>query len=78
MADTEVPLRSGKPPFDANKLEPLMPDRAGVKLSWGDIALFVVKVVPSLPRMFANRTSVVDSRVHEVGVPSLYALCRRK
>ncbi|KAH9997952.1 dienelactone hydrolase endo-1,3,1,4-beta-D-glucanase [Russula vinacea] len=50
---------NGKPPFDVNKLEPLMPDRAGVKPSWLDVGLFVFKVLPSLPGFFASRPSVV-------------------
>ncbi|KAF8478080.1 dienelactone hydrolase endo-1-3,1,4-beta-D-glucanase [Russula ochroleuca] len=58
---------NGKPPFDANKLEPLMPDRAGAKLSWRDVGLFVFKVLPSIPGFIASRPSVVDPRVHEAG-----------
>jgi len=56
---------NGNPPFDANSLEPLMPDRAGVKLSWLSLGLFALKGLPSLPRFIANRPSVVDARVHE-------------
>jgi hypothetical protein len=77
LADIQTPLRSGKPPFDVNKLEPLMPDRAGVKISLRDVALFIVKGLPSLPRFFLNRPSVVDPRVHKASVPSPYALFRR-
>ena len=66
--DIDVPLCSGKPPFDANKLEPLMPDRAGVKTSFGTLTLLILRVLPTLPRMFTNRPSVVDPRVHEAGV----------
>ena len=78
MVDIGVLRCPGKPPFDVNKLEPLMPDRAGVKPSWLDVGLFVFKVLPSLPGFFASRPSVVDPRVHEAGVPSSspYALYR--
>jgi hypothetical protein len=72
-ADIEAPLRSGKPPFDANKMEPLMPDRAGVKTSLGTLALLIIRLLPTLPRIFASRPSVVDPRIHEAGVPSPYA-----
>ena len=51
-----------------------MPDRAGVKLSTWDIVLLVLRFLPTLPRMIANRPSVVDPKIQEVGVPSLYAL----
>jgi dienelactone hydrolase len=54
----------GKPPFDVKDLEPHMPDRAGVKLSWTKIGVIGFKVVVSLPKMIANRPSVVDPRVH--------------
>jgi hypothetical protein len=77
VADIEVLLRSGKPPFDANKLEPLMPDRAGVKPSWRDVGLFIIRFLPSLSWFFQSRPSVVDPRVHEASIPLPYALCRR-
>lgn len=54
----------GKPPFDIKDLEPHMPDRAGVKLSWTKIGVIGFKVVVSLPKMIANRPAVVDPRVH--------------
>jgi hypothetical protein len=53
-----------------------MPDRAGAKLSWRDVGLFVFKVLPSIPGFIASRPSVVDPRVHEAGVPSPHALYR--
>ncbi|KAI0252366.1 dienelactone hydrolase endo-1,3,1,4-beta-D-glucanase [Lactifluus subvellereus] len=56
---------NGKPPVDPNTLEPLMPDRAGIKISWIDIARLILKALPFLPRLFFNRASVVDPRVHE-------------
>jgi len=58
----------GKPIFkvnDLNELEPLMPDRAGVKTSWLTIGRFIIKGLPHLPRFIANRPSVVDPRVQE-------------
>jgi len=54
----------GKPPFDVKDLEPLMPDRAGVKIPWTKMGLIVFKVLVSLPKMFSSRESVVDPRVH--------------
>ena len=51
-----------------------MPDRAGVKLSYRNMVLFVLRLLPALPKMFASRPSVVDPKIQEVGVPSLYAL----
>ncbi|KAH9997954.1 dienelactone hydrolase endo-1-3,1,4-beta-D-glucanase [Russula vinacea] len=63
--DVWVPdLFNGKPPFDANKLEPLLPDRAGVKPSCRDVGLFAIRFLLSIPRFFASRPSVVDPRVH--------------
>lgn len=55
----------GKPPFDVKDLEPHMPDRAGVKLKWTAIGLFVIKALLSAPKIVANRPTVVDLRVHE-------------
>jgi hypothetical protein len=46
-----------------------MPDRAGAKTPWLDILKFIFKVIPLLPGIIANRVSVVDPRVHEVGDP---------
>jgi hypothetical protein len=59
-------MHIGKPPFDANVLEPLMPDRAGIKFGWIDMTLLILKNLPSLPKMYSNRPSVVDARAHEV------------
>jgi carboxymethylenebutenolidase len=64
-ADIEALLLSGKPPADANTLEPLFPDRAGVKISGLRLMKFIIKFIPSVPRMIACRPSVVDARVHE-------------
>lgn len=65
------PARSlaGKPPADVKSLEPLMPDRAGVKTPWINWVKFVFKIIPCLPGIFANRSSVVDARVQEAGDP---------
>ena len=60
---------SGKPLCDANDMEPLMPDRAGVKISWLTYGLFFAKALPYLPRFIANRPSVVDARVQEAWSP---------
>jgi dienelactone hydrolase len=61
--DVWVPdLFNGKPIADANTMEPLFPDRAGVKMPWLKL---IIKFIPSMPRLFANRPSVVDPRVHE-------------
>ena len=57
------------PISDANSLEPLVPDRAGVKNSWLDVVNLVLKIIPNLPRLIAARPSVVDARVHEAGDP---------
>jgi dienelactone hydrolase len=54
-------LFNGKPIADANTME-LFPDRAGAKIPW---LRLIIKLIPSIPRMFANRASVVDPRVHE-------------
>ena len=51
-----------------------MPDRAGIKVSTWDIVLLVLRFLPTLPRMIANRPSVVDPKIQEVGVLSPYAL----
>ena len=68
---------SGKPLCDANDMEPLMPDRAGVKISWLTYGLFFVKALPYLPRFITNRPSVVDARVQEAQVPSPSAFSLR-
>ena len=47
-----------------------MPDRAGVKLSYRNMVLFVLRLLPTLPKMFASRPSVVDPKIQAVGVPS--------
>ena len=51
-----------------------MPDRPGAKSSLLDIVLLILKALPTLPRLFANRASVVDPRIHEAGVPLPCAL----
>ena len=50
------PLR--KAPADANSLEPLVLDRAGVKTRWLDVVKFILKIIPNLPRLFASLPSV--------------------
>ena len=51
-----------------------MPDRAGVKLPLRDMVLFVLRFLPTLPRIFASRPTVVDPKTQEVDVLSLYVL----
>ena len=51
-----------------------MPDRAGAKTPLLDVVLLILRALPTFPRLFANRASVVDPRIHEAGVPSPYAL----
>lgn len=58
----------GKPPVDVKDLEPIFPDRAGVKLSWLSIFRLIFKMLPALPAMISNRPSVVDARVQEARV----------
>jgi len=60
----------GKPPIDANALEPLLPDRAGVRITWLTSGLRTLKILTALPGFIANRPSVVDARVQEARVPS--------
>jgi hypothetical protein len=43
-----------------------MPDRAGVKMTWTNLGVIIFKVLFAVPRLIANRPSVVDPRVHEV------------
>jgi len=69
LADVEAHPRSGKPPADANSIEPLMADRAGVKTGWLDVVKLIFRIIPYLPRLIASRPSVVDARVHEAGDP---------
>ncbi|KAF8272180.1 Alpha/Beta hydrolase protein [Lactarius quietus] len=57
---------NGKPPFAVKDLEPHMPDRAGVKIPFTKMFVILFKILASLPRLFANRPSVVDPRVHAV------------
>ncbi|KAI9443153.1 dienelactone hydrolase endo-1-3,1,4-beta-D-glucanase [Lactarius indigo] len=54
----------GKPTFRVTDLEPNLPDRAGVKMTWTSLGVVVFKVLAAVPRMIANRPSVVDLRVH--------------
>ena len=54
--------------MDANELEPLIPDRAGVRTSWLASGLLTLKFLRALPGFIANRPSVVDARVQEVRI----------
>jgi carboxymethylenebutenolidase len=59
---------SGKPPVDVKDLEPIFPDRAGVKMSWLSTLRLIPKILPAIPRIISNRPSVVDARVQEACV----------
>ncbi len=51
-----------------------MADRAGVKTSWLSVVKLILKIIISIPKLIACRSSVVDPRVHEAGDPSLWEL----
>lgn len=55
---------NGKPPFRVTDLEPIMPDRAGVKMTWTNIGILIIRFLKALPGFIANRPSVTDPRVH--------------
>jgi len=64
--DVWVPdLFNGKPIGDANTMEPLMPDRAGVKIQWLNVVKLIFNFIPTIPRLIASSPSVVDRRVNE-------------
>jgi len=44
--------------MDANELEPLIPDRDGVRTSWFTSRLLKLKFLRALPGFIANRPSV--------------------
>jgi hypothetical protein len=69
LVNIEAPPPSGKPPMDVKDLEPLVPDRAGVKMSWLSTLRLIFKILPAIPRVISNRPSVVDARVQEACVP---------
>ena len=50
-------------------MEPLMIDRAGAKLPWLNVVKFYLKLIPCLPKIIANRPSVVYPKVREAGEP---------
>ena len=74
VADINAPPRSGKPPFDANKMETFIPNCAGGKYTLRDFMLTLFKSIFALPRLLSSRPSVVDARIHGAGVPSPYAV----
>ena len=43
-----------------------MPDRAGGKMTLTDSGVILFKILSAIPRLFANRPTVVDPRVDEV------------
>ncbi|KAJ7918922.1 hypothetical protein B0H13DRAFT_2433265 [Mycena leptocephala] len=53
---------AGRPPVTVEQMK-VLPDRAGIKLSFFDVLKFIWNVAPSLPSMLiTNRSSVVDGR----------------
>ncbi|KAN0123351.1 dienelactone hydrolase endo-1-3,1,4-beta-D-glucanase [Russula decolorans] len=70
--DVWVPdLFNGKPIADANTMEPLFPDRAGVKISW---LRLLIKFIPSMPRLLANRPSFIKKIKSEKGYERIGAV----
>jgi carboxymethylenebutenolidase len=64
--DVWIPdLFNGRPPFKVEDLEPRLPDRAGAKMTWTNTVVLLFKFLSAIPRLFANRPTVVDPRVHE-------------
>ncbi|KAH8104516.1 dienelactone hydrolase endo-1,3,1,4-beta-D-glucanase [Cristinia sonorae] len=62
--DVWIPdLFAGRPPMNAEEMEPLVPDRAGVKLSFMNIIRLVLLLIPRAHLLYAARSSVVDARV---------------
>ena len=57
----------GAPIATVEELEPLSADRAGVTMSWGSKLRLVWLLLRRIPQLWANRDSVVDSRVKSVG-----------
>ncbi|THH16643.1 hypothetical protein EW146_g4025 [Bondarzewia mesenterica] len=71
--DVWVPdLFDGVPIFRVEELEPLMPDRAGVKMTFWNKLLFILALIKRIPRIYAIRQSVTDSRVNSMFA---YVLC---
>jgi len=56
----------GTPLFKFNELDVVRTDRAGQKLSAGKKLQWLGKIIVRLPRIYANRSSVVDSRIRSV------------
>lgn len=62
--DVWVPdVFNGAPIATVEELEPLSADRAGVTMSWGSKLRLVWLLLRRIPQLWANRDSVVDSRV---------------
>lgn len=68
--DVWVPdVFAGSPPMTVDELEPLLPDRAGQKVSFWNYLRLVVLIVTRGYRMYGVRAAVVDARVTEVRLP---------
>jgi len=62
--DVWVPdLFNGKPVFGVDELTPLVPTKAGTKMSFWTILCLIFTIVPRLYRMFAIRPSVTDPKL---------------
>ncbi|THH31165.1 hypothetical protein EUX98_g3022 [Antrodiella citrinella] len=62
--DVWVPdLFDGRPPMNADDMEPLMPDRAGQKIPFMNILRLIWLIVPRVHLLYASRASVVDARI---------------
>ncbi|KAI0269775.1 dienelactone hydrolase endo-1-3,1,4-beta-D-glucanase [Gloeopeniophorella convolvens] len=64
--DVWVPdLFAGSPPLRVEQLEPYVPDRAGVKMSWWATIRLVLNALFSAHKLIAHRPSVAEPRVRE-------------
>lgn len=56
---------AGHPPFKVEELEPLVPDRAGVSMSFVSQIKKIILFITHLPGFWASRPPVADSRIAE-------------
>lgn len=57
--------------MEADELEPLMPNRAGVKMGFMTYVRLIMLILPRIHLLFiSNRPSVVDARVDQVSPTS--------
>lgn len=54
----------GRPLVNVDDL--LLPDRAGVKMTFANWVTFVKKTIPKIPAFLHNTPSKVDLRIHDV------------